>query len=571
MGLSERTNVNPRRPRDNDEMRGGGDGAWKPRKRSWLVAAVVTALLVAVLTALLLAGGGSSSAARQGAIAGAATAVVQRRDLVETDIQTGTLGYCGSLNVYGRLAGTVTWLPGTGAVIRPDHALYRVEGRGVYLFDGAQPVRRAFHTGMSGGTDVGQLNRDLRAMGYDPNHEIELGDHFSEATKAAVKRWQKAHGMEQTGEIQFGRIVFQPGPRRVEKINLSLGGSATPQAASGGAQTSPEPGAGTSAACSSSTAPGKAANAAYRAHAGPTSTVAATYTGGPHAEAVAFLRPSAAAGSSTIEAPTAPSSASPAPTPPAASPGTTTPTTPSPPPASAPTTSVPQLPPGRPGREPGASKTHGTSPTKTIKPSGQPGSTPKTAAATPSSASQPAAGAAASASTSGAGASAQASAPGVALVTTSLRRVVTVALEASKQSEARVGEAVQVTLPSTEVVAGHIAGVAGAATTTPSSGSGGSGGSSASTVNVEITIDKPLANGSLDQAPVSVAFAARRQNNVLAVPVTALVATAGGGYAVEEVRGTTRTLVSVTPGLYAGGYVAITGVPEGAVVTNASQ
>jgi membrane fusion protein, multidrug efflux system len=165
----------------------------------------------------------------------------------------------------------------------------------------------------------------------------------------------------------------------------------------------------------------------------------------------------------------------------------------------------------------------------------------------------------------------QASAPGVALVTTSLQRVVTVALEASKQSEARVGEAVQVTLPSSEVVAGHIAAVAGAATTTPSSSSGGSSGSTASTVNVEITIDKRLANAGLDQAPVSVAFAAQRENSVLSIPVTALVATAGGGYAVEEVRGTARTLVSVTPGLYAGGYVAITGVPEGTVVTNASQ
>jgi len=566
MSLPDHTN-HPRRQLD-DDARGGGSGSRKPRKRSWLVAAGVVAALVAVATsASLLAGGGSSNAAPQGAIAGAATAVVQRRDLVETDIQTGTLGYCGNLNVYGRLAGTVTSLPSTGTVIYPDHALYGVEGKGVYVFSGAQPVRRTFHAGMSDGTDVGQLNRDLRSMGYDPNHEIELGDHFSEATKAAVKRWQEAHGLEQTGEIQFGRIVFQPGPRRVEKIYLSLGGSATPQAGAGGSQTSPEAGTSASAACNSSSARGKAANTADRANVGPTSTGTATYAGGAHAEAVAFLRPSATAASSTIATPTAPSSPSPAPSSRAGSPGATTPAMPSPAPAGAPTTSSPKSPSQTPGGEHGKSPTHGSSPTKTTKPGAKAPSGTKSATGQTSASST----GAATAPTSGTSASTQASAPGVALVTTSLQRVVAVALEASKQAEARVGEAVQVTLPSTEVVAGHIAAVAGAATTTPSSSSSGSSGSPASTVNVEITIDKRLANAGLDQAPVSVAFAAQRQNNVLSIPVTALVATAAGGYAVEEVHGTARTLVSVTPGLYAGGYVAVTGVPEGTVVTNASQ
>ncbi len=516
-----------------------------------MAAGVVAALIAAAICTLLLASGGSSNAAPQRAIAGAATAVVQRRDLVETDIQTGTLGYCGNLNVYGRLAGTVTWVPSTGAVIYPDHPLYRVEGKGVYLFDGAQPVRRAFHAGMSNGSDVGQLNLDLRAMGYDPSDEIELGDHFSQATKAAVKRWQQAHGFRQTGEIGFGRIVFQPGPRRVEKLNLSLGGSATPQASA-----SPEPTTAPSAACNRS---GATAKAAYHSGNGPAHTITASYEGGARVQSIAFSQPSRTAASVTTTPTTAPHSPTHVPNAPTGSPGATTPTP-------APTTTVPRSPPIARAPKPAGKKPPAGPPTKTAKPkSGQPMSSAKTPGATPSSASQPAT---ASASPSGTGAGTPTSAPGVALVTTSLQRVVTVSLEASKQSEARVGEAVQVTLPSTKVVAGHIVGVAGvAATTAPS----GSTAASAPTVNVEITIDKRLANAGLDQAPVSVAFAAQRQNNVLSIPVTALVATAAGGYAVEEVHGTARTLVSVTPGLYAGGYVAVIGVPEGTVVTNASQ
>ena len=45
---------------------------------------------------------------------------------------------------------------------------------------------------------------------------------------------------------------------------------------------------------------------------------------------------------------------------------------------------------------------------------------------------------------------------------------------------------------------------------------------------------------------------------MLSVPVTALLATAGGGYAVQEAAATHR-LIPVTPGLFAAGYVQISG------------
>jgi hypothetical protein len=157
----------------------------------------------------------------------------------------------------------------------------------------------------------------------------------------------------------------------------------------------------------------------------------------------------------------------------------------------------------------------------------------------------------------------------VALTTTSLEHVVTVPLEAAKQGEARRGDSVQVTLPSGAQVGGHILSVASVAVSSSSSSSGGSSSSTA-TVNVEISLDTAKGTAGLDQAPVNVAFAAQRESNVLAIPVTALVATSGG-YAVDQVVGSTRKLVTVTPGLYAGGFVAVTGVAEGTVVTDGSQ
>jgi hypothetical protein len=141
---------------------------------------------------------------------------------------------------------------------------------------------------------------------------------------------------------------------------------------------------------------------------------------------------------------------------------------------------------------------------------------------------------------------------------------VTVNLDATKQSEAVVGEPVSVQLPSGGTVAGRITQVSSIAQTSSSSSSsssgGGGGSSSAPSATIPVTI-KILGRhtvAGLDQAAVSVNFEQQVENNVLSVPVTALLATAGGGYAIQE-AGAPHRLLPVTPGLFAAGYVQISG------------
>ena len=63
----------------------------------------------------------------------------------------------------------------------------------------------------------------------------------------------------------------------------------------------------------------------------------------------------------------------------------------------------------------------------------------------------------------------------------------------------------------------------------------------------------------MDQAPVNVNITSQTVDNVLAVPVNALLALQGGGYGVQVVTGKTSHLAAVTTGLYSDTLVQVSG------------
>jgi hypothetical protein len=161
---------------------------------------------------------------------------------------------------------------------------------------------------------------------------------------------------------------------------------------------------------------------------------------------------------------------------------------------------------------------------------------------------------------------------------TSTARQVQIALAASQQTEVAVGNKVTITLPNSRTTPGVVSSVATVATCPSGSGSGRSGssaaapgtdtcssngsGSSTPTIAVDVTFSDPAATGTWDQAPVQVGITSASVPNALVVPVTALLARSGGGYAVEVVgAGATSHLVPVSLGLFddADGLVQVTG------------
>jgi peptidoglycan hydrolase-like protein with peptidoglycan-binding domain len=145
---------------------------------------------------------------------------------------------------------------------------------------------------------------------------------------------------------------------------------------------------------------------------------------------------------------------------------------------------------------------------------------------------------------------------GTILKASSTTRQVSVDLDAVLQSQIKTGQPVTITMPNGRTTAGRVSAV-GKVATAPAQGS-----NTAPTVEVDITPTDPAATGTLDQAPVQVQVISATARHALVVPVNALLALAGGGYAVEVVAADgVHHLVPASLGLFddTAGLVQVTG------------
>ncbi|MFD0154259.1 peptidoglycan-binding protein [Streptomyces sp. NPDC055721] len=138
-----------------------------------------------------------------------------------------------------------------------------------------------------------------------------------------------------------------------------------------------------------------------------------------------------------------------------------------------------------------------------------------------------------------------------ALTYTGTTRKVVVDASAEEAAWAVRGAEVTVGLPDGSPVKGRVASV-GREATAPEGGAGGA----APTVPVTITVPDQRALGRLEGGPVTVEYVGRKRENVLTVPVAALVALAEGGHGLETPEG---RFVAARTGLFADGMVEVNG------------
>ncbi|MER6434128.1 peptidoglycan-binding domain-containing protein [Streptomyces sp900105245] len=264
----------------------------KPGRRGRVLAGAAVAVVAAVVgVGALGLGGGEPDLAGGGVVRPGGTVKVTRGTLSEETAVKGELGYGPEMPLPVKASGTVTWLPHRGASVKRGGAVLRVDDRPVVLLYGALPMYRdlsatamespsqnsaggsggggdrpggddpgeaglaaAGITGQAGGTDtagaagaedssrvgagvagpvrgadVRQFERNLAALGYTG---FTVDDEFSVKTAQAVKRWQKALGMPETGVVKAGDLVYAGGPIRVARTGVQVGAEVSAEAVS---------------------------------------------------------------------------------------------------------------------------------------------------------------------------------------------------------------------------------------------------------------------------------------------------------------------------------------------------
>jgi hypothetical protein len=146
------------------------------------------------------------------------------------------------------------------------------------------------------------------------------------------------------------------------------------------------------------------------------------------------------------------------------------------------------------------------------------------------------------------------------MAVTPVRKVITVGAEPADAASIRRGDRVEVELPDTEVAKARVLAVGRDLTAVD-----GDVGTGPQLLTVTVVVDDPERLAGIDSGEVQVHFSGRTVPAALVAPIEALVALSEGGYAVQTSGG----LVAVTTGMFAGGWVEITGdgLTEGTEVT----
>jgi hypothetical protein len=195
------------------------------RRRAVIGIVVLVVVVGTVLGVALIDARHGSATGVTAAPPSAQTVEVKRTDLSNGQSFGGTLGFGPPQTVKGAGSGVVTKLPKVGDVAAQGQALYWVNDKPVPVFFGDTPLFRKLDGPTLKGADVAVVAQNLKALGYgvgtlpkDPQQTV-----FTPAIAAALKKWQKTVGLDDTGTLDVGQVLVLAGPMRVNSVTAQLG------------------------------------------------------------------------------------------------------------------------------------------------------------------------------------------------------------------------------------------------------------------------------------------------------------------------------------------------------------
>ena len=190
------------------------------RGRRALIAAVAIAGAAVAAVLVLTSGDGGKPNASNDTVP-LSTAAVERRDLVAREDVDGTLGFSDATTAAAPAAGTITRLRDEGDTVTRGRSLMSIDAHATaWVLYGTIPMYRDLGPGVTDGRDVRQLERNLKALGYDPG---TVDNDWTSATTDAVEGFQDDRGLTADGTISRTEVVISDGPARVGDHKTEVG------------------------------------------------------------------------------------------------------------------------------------------------------------------------------------------------------------------------------------------------------------------------------------------------------------------------------------------------------------
>ncbi len=117
----------------------------------------------------------------------------------------------------------VTSIVARGTQVALGDVIYTVEGAPVVAMSGETPAWRDLSETSDDGIDILQLERSLAELGYDDDGELSIDEAFDSNTSDAIEDWQNGLGLEPTGDVTLGDLVFLPETALVSAVNVTVG------------------------------------------------------------------------------------------------------------------------------------------------------------------------------------------------------------------------------------------------------------------------------------------------------------------------------------------------------------
>ena len=188
--------------------------------------ATLVVAAAAVTVALIVTRRSTTTASSTNKTVHLSTVAVVQQDLVTYNQTTATLGFTSSATISSPVAGTVTSIVKAGDTIQAGSVVGTVDGTPVVALVGDAPSYRDLSTSSTAGDDVRQLETNLVLLGFDPTGAVHIDETFDSATATAVKAWEASLGLTEDGKVPKSRVAYIPGKLLVDTVTATVGGAA---------------------------------------------------------------------------------------------------------------------------------------------------------------------------------------------------------------------------------------------------------------------------------------------------------------------------------------------------------